>query len=236
MSNILKCIIVDDEPPAIRLLEKFVAKVDFLELQSTFTSPLEALQYIESNNIDVVFLDIQMPEISGIQLTKLLTKGTKIIFTTAYAQFALDSYDLGAVDYLLKPISFERFYKAIMKLKVQDNERIEVENKPSFFFVKKEGKNSFIKVFLRDVLYVESLKNYISIQLHNERIVTYNTLKSFKESLPQNEFIQIHKSFVVAIPHIHKIDNDSIWINEKELPLGNTFRKAFFDKIGQNKL
>lgn len=238
MTTILKCIIVDDEPPAIRLLEKLIDKVSFLEVQATFSNPLEALQYISTEDIDVIFLDIQMPEISGIQLSKLITSSAKVIFTTAYPQFALDSYELGAVDYLLKPISFERFYKAVMKLQQPTTTSVasNTTSTDEFFFLKKDGKNRFAKIFMKDILYIEGLKNYISVFTQTERIITYSTLKSFKDSLPQTQFIQVHKSFIVAIQHIQKIDNDTIWVNDKELPLGNTYRKAFFAKIGENKL
>lgn len=237
MNKKLKCIIVDDEPPAIRLLTKYVEKVSFLELIETFTNPLEALRFIEKNEIDLLFLDIQMPELTGIQLSKIINKKTNIIFTTAYAQFALDSYEVSATDYLLKPIAFERFYKAVSKInKEETSQNVSVsEKKDDFFFFKTDGKNKFSKVFIDDILYIESLKNYISIQLKNEQIITYNTLKNIKESLPENSFIQTHKSFIVAIKHIDKINNDAVWIQKKELPIGNTYKKLFFDVVAKYK-
>ncbi|BDD04009.1 LytR/AlgR family response regulator transcription factor [Aureibacter tunicatorum] len=235
MTSLHKCIIVDDEPPAIRLMEKFIEKVNFLTVEETFTNPLKALQYVEANQVDVIFLDIQMPEISGIQLSKLISQDIKVIFTTAYSQFALESYDMGAVDYLLKPVSFDRFYKAVMKLqesKMTDAITVTEE----YFFVKTDGKNKFVKIFLKDILFVEGLKNYVSIQLKDEKIITYSSLKSFYESLPSQGFIQVHKSFIASIKNISKIDNDLIWIDEHELPLGNTYKKAFFEKIMENQL
>lgn len=238
MSKQLTCIIVDDEPPAIRLLKKYIDKVSFLEVKGEFTNPLEALQHIEKEAIDLVFLDIQMPEITGIQLSKIITRKTQIIFTTAYPQFALESYDVAAVDYLLKPIEFERFYKAVSKVQQQ----VPIQNsttsatKDDFIFFKTDGKNKFSKVFLEDIRYVEGLKNYVSIYLKDERIITYSTLKSLVESLPEDDFIQVHRSYIIAIRHIDKIDNDSVWINQKELPIGNTYRKFFFEKIANNQL
>lgn len=239
MSKQLKCIIVDDEPPAIRLLEKFVAKVSFLQLESTFTKPLEALAFIENTAIDLVFLDVQMPEITGLQLSKIITAKTNIIFTTAYPEFALESYDVSAIDYLLKPIEFERFYKAVTKLHAESNSvssEFKIQHDDTFFFFKTDGKNKFAKVFLDDILFVEGLKNYVSVQLKNEQIITYNTLKHLNESLPELQFIQIHKSFIVSLKHIDKIDNDSVWIGSRQLPIGNTYRKAFFNRISDNQL
>ncbi len=239
MNKQLTCVIVDDEPPAIRLLEKYASKVSFLELKNTFTNPLEALQFIEKEKIDLVFLDIQMPEITGIQLSKIINGKTNIIFTTAYPQFAIESYEVSATDYLLKPIEFDRFYKAVLKIQQKNNtdtQKKSIVSKEEFFFFKTDGKNKFSKVFLNDILYIEGLKNYVSIYLKNERIITYSTLKSLKENLPKDNFIQTHKSYIIAIKSIDKIDNDSVWINKKELPIGNTYRKLFFEKITDNQL
>ncbi len=232
----LKCIIIDDEPPAIRLLEKYVAKVSFLDLAGTFTNPLEGLQYINNQKIDLVFLDIQMPEITGIQLSKIIDKSTKIIFTTAYPQFALESYDVSAIDYLLKPIAFERFYAAVLKIQEKEAIVTTISKKDGFIFFKTDGKNKFAKVFLDDILYVEGLKNYVSIYTKDQRIITYSTLKNVFENLPKSNFIQTHRSYIIAIKQIDKIDNDSVWIGSNELPIGNTYRKSFFEKVANNQL
>ncbi len=237
MNEQLTCIIIDDEPPAIRLLEKYVEKVFFLNIEATYTNPLEALQHIEKGTIDLVFLDIQMPELTGIQLSKIINGKTNIIFTTAYPQFALDSYEVSAVDYLLKPFEFERFYKSVLKVQQQKitSPKIEITDN-NFFFLKTDGKNKFVKVFANEILYVESLKNYVNIQLKNTQIITYNTLKNIKDHLPSSQFIQTHKSYIVSIKHINKIDNDSVWIEKKELPIGNTYKKFFFETVNNNKL
>ncbi|WP_299253484.1 LytTR family DNA-binding domain-containing protein [uncultured Aquimarina sp.] len=237
MKDKFTCVIIDDEPAAIRLLEKYITKVSFLDLKNTFTNPLEGLKYLENEPIDLVFLDIQMPEITGIQLSKIIDKKTRIIFTTAYPQFALDSYEVAAIDYLLKPIEFERFYAAVSKIKLSNTSKNSVKNTTTddFFFFKTDGKNKSVKVFLKDISYVESLKNYIAIHLCDQQIITYNTLKYFKETLPTSSFIQIHKSYIISIKHIDKIDNDSIWVHNQELPIGNTYRKSFFDTIGNHQ-
>ncbi len=240
MSKVLNCLIVDDEPPAIRLLEKYISKISFLEVQQTFTSPLQALQHIEKDNFDIIFLDIQMPELTGLQLSKIINKKVEIIFTTAYPQFALESYDVAAIDYLLKPIDFERFYKAVLKVYNRfSNETITNttnNTQNDFFFLKTDGKNKFVKVFLNEIVYIESLKNYVSIQLKDEQIITYSTLKKIKENLPEDQFIQIHKSHIVAIQHIEKIDNDAVFMQKKELSIGNTYKKSFFNLITNKQL
>lgn len=232
------CIIIDDEPAAIRLLERYVADVSFLELKNSFTKPLEALSFLESNPVDLVFLDIQMPQITGLQLSKIMAPNTQIIFTTAYPEFALDSYEVSAIDYLLKPFSFERFYKAILKMQsnLKSNIAPQESNVEDYLFIKTDGKHNFNKVFINEVIYIEGLKNYVSIQLEKEQIITYSTLKHLVERLPNSEFIQIHKSYIIALSHLDKIENDAVWIHSKQLPIGNTYRKSFFEAINNRQL
>jgi len=238
--KILKCLIVDDEPPAIRLLEKYVAKIPFLELEETTTSSLQALSIIEQSKIDLVFLDIQMPELTGLQLSKIIKGKTKIIFTTAYAQFALDSYDVNAVDYLLKPFEFERFYEAVNKVKnayITQEPVIEILNNSSeYLFVKTDGKNNFEKIYVKDILYIEGLKNYVAIHLVENQIITNNTLKNIENLLPKSEFIKTHKSFIVSLRHIKKTDSLSVYINNRDIPIGDTYKKELFEIIQNRKL
>ncbi len=230
------CIVVDDESPAIRLLENYIAKVAFLELTGTTTSSLEALNMVGNLQVDLMFLDIQMPDLTGIQLSKILKGSTKIIFTTAYPQFALESYELNAIDYLLKPFEFERFYEAVLKLRdVPKNER---DSTPigEYLFIKTDGKNNFEKVYLKDILYIESLKNYVAIHLNGKQIITYNTLKHIEAYLPSAEFVKIHRSYIVSLRHIDKTDSLSVYINEACLPIGDTYRSTFFKTITRRKL
>ncbi|MCC9071433.1 response regulator transcription factor [Flavobacterium sp. F-65] len=232
-----KCIIVDDEPPATRILKNYVEKVSFLEEIGIFNDSLKALEFINSNKVDVVFLDIQMPQLTGLQLSKILSKEVKIIFTTAYPDFALEGYELNAVDYLLKPIAFERFYQAVSKL--NPDSKIETTNTNTtseFVFIKTDGKNKFQKLLLRDILYLESLQNYVCIHTSKQQIITHSSLKNIIESLPENDFIQIHKSYVVAFKQIESTDNFSVFINSKELPIGATYKDAFFIQIDKNKI
>lgn len=233
----LKCIIVDDEPPATRILENYIEKVSFLEKVGVFNDALKALEFLNTQTVDVIFLDIQMPQLTGLQISRIISKDIKVIFTTAYPDFALEGFELNAVDYLLKPISFERFYQAVSKL--NSERKIEVSsnsNSSDFIFVKTDGKNKFQKLFLDEILYVESLQNYVCIHTLKQQIITHSSLKNVIESLPEKHFIQIHKSYVIAVKQIESTDSFSVFINAKELPIGATFKDAFFERIDQNKM
>lgn len=238
MSNLFTCIIVDDEPPAIRVIEKFISQLKDLELIASSSNALEGLELIQQNQPDIVFLDIQMPDLTGIQLSKLIDPNVNIIFTTAYPQFAVEGFELNAVDYLLKPIAFPRFIEAVEKVKKKKTLVKETSNlnNEEYFFVKTDGKNKFRKVKLSDILFAESIKNYIIIHTEAEQLVTYNTLKNIQESLPQTKFIKIHKSYIVALDKVEKTDNYEVWINGKDLPLGDTYRSEFFKRIHDKKL
>ena len=233
----LKCIIVDDEPPATRILENYIGKVNFLEKAAVFNDSLKALEFLSTQTVDVIFLDIQMPQLTGLQISRIISKDIKVIFTTAYPDFALEGFELNAVDYLLKPISFERFYQAVSKLNSEPKIVVSAQNDvPDFLFIKTDGKNKFQKIFLSDILYVESLQNYVRINTKQQQIITHSSLKNVIESLPSADFIQIHKSYVVSLKHIESTDNFSVFVNEKELPIGATFKDSFFEKIDENKI
>ena len=233
----LKCLIVDDEAPAIRLLESYVKKVPYLELVNATTNPIEAISFIEKENLDIVFLDIQMPTITGIQLSKIIKDKVNIIFTTAYPQFALESYELNAVDYLLKPFEFERFYSAVLKVKSSKEIKTNSTTTNDFVFIKTDGKNNFEKIYTKDILYIESLKNYVSIHLKDKQIITYNTLKHFETELSTTNFVKIHKSYIVSIQSIEKTDSLTVYLyNGKNLPIGETYKKHFFEVINNLQL
>jgi DNA-binding LytR/AlgR family response regulator len=232
-----KCIIVDDEPPATRILENYIGKVSFLEKTEVFNDSLKALEFLNTQSVDVIFLDIQMPQLTGLQISRIISKDIKVIFTTAYPDFALEGFELNAVDYLLKPISFERFYQAVSKLNTQSKTVVSNQNNlPDFLFIKTDGKNKFQKIFLNDILYVESLQNYVCIHTSKQQIITHSSLKNVIESLPENNFIQIQKSYVVSLKHLESTDNYSVYINGKELPIGAAYKEAFFNKIEENKI
>ena len=241
MSNTITCIIVDDEPPAIRLLQKYTEQLQGIECVSTCTRAVEALALIEQHKPDVVFLDIQMPDLTGIQLSAIIKDKVKIVFTTAYPQFAIEGFEMNAVDYLLKPIPFNRFIAAVEKVRKQNTEpaalKLPADNATDeYFFVKTDRKNRYQRIGMKDIRYIESIKNYIVLHTSTEQVVTYNTLKYFEENLPNNLFIKIHKSFIIAIGKIEKTDNNEVWINGKCLPLGDTYRNDFFSRIEQFKI
>ncbi len=234
----IRCIIVDDEPPALRLLKSYVEKTPALELVHTTTKALEALQMVNEGKVDLLFLDIQMPDLTGLQLSKLIDKNVSIIFTTAYPQFAIESYEVNTVDYLLKPISFERFYKAILKVEQQHaSQKITTpKQEEGFLFVKTDGKNNFEKIKYKDIQYIESIKNYVAIHLPDRQIITYNSLKAILTQLSKENFVQIHKSYIVSLYHIDKTDSFSVSIGKKTLPIGETYKQSFFELINKRKL
>ncbi len=240
---ILKCIAVDDEPLALDIIADYVAKVPFLELVKRTESAIEAMQLVQEGNIDLVFLDIQMPELTGIQFLKIAGNKASYILTTAYSQYALESYDLNVSDYLLKPIAFDRFYKAVEKVRNQrQKEEVTVvapvpepvaapANTPiqDFIFVKTEHKIQ--KIELDDILYIEGLKDYISIFTKNERVITLQNMKKMEETLPKGDFIRVHKSYIIAVDKIESIERSRIAIAGKTIPVGDTYRDAFFKLI-----
>lgn len=230
-SRVIKCVIVDDEPPAIRLLEAYASKVDFLQVVQTTTKSLEVLQIIEKENIDLVFMDVQMPNLTGMQLAKLVSDKVDIIFTTAFEKFATESYERNAVDYLLKPFSFERFYKAVNKYKDSIiSKKLENQSTTDFLFIKTDGKNNFERVYVKDIYYLEGIKNYVAIHLKDKQIITYGTLKGIAASL-NDDFVQIHKSYIVALQHVLQTDSLSVTINGSNLPIGDTYKKSFFENV-----
>ncbi|MDQ8006407.1 MAG: LytTR family DNA-binding domain-containing protein [Pedobacter sp.] len=242
---ILKCIAVDDEPLALDIIADYVAKVPFLELVKRTESAIEAMQLVQEGNIDLVFLDIQMPELTGIQFLKIAGNKASYILTTAYSQYALESYDLNVSDYLLKPIAFDRFYKAVEKVRnqhqKQDNGTTVAAPAPEpiaaptaspiqdFIFVKTEHKIQ--KIELDDILYIEGLKDYISIFTKNERVITLQNMKKMEETLPKGEFIRVHKSYIISVDKIESIERSRIAIAGKTIPVGDTYRDAFFKLI-----
>ncbi|RZK81011.1 MAG: response regulator transcription factor [Pedobacter sp.] len=246
----LKCIAVDDEPLALDIIEDYVSKVPFLELVKRTENAIEALQLVQAGGIDLVFLDIQMPELTGIQFLKIANNKANYILTTAYSQYALESYDLNVSDYLLKPIAFDRFYKAVEKVHNQQNKVSEpapvaqpvLTSAPfsaanhviqDFIFVKTEHKIQ--KIQLDDILFIEGLKDYISIYTKAERIITLQNMKKMEETLPTGQFIRVHKSYIISLDKIESIERSRIAINGKIIPIGDTYRDEFFKHIdGKN--
>lgn len=232
----MNCIIVDDEPLAREAMELLIADTGVLNLIGTFNSAVTASRFMEEHSVDLIFLDIQMPGITGIEFARTISKKTLVIFTTAYTEYALDSYEVDAVDYLVKPIESERFLKAVDKavsyhslLLKEEKEAIETIEAAEYFFVKADRR--YFKVNFTDILFIEGLKDYVILQLDDQRIITRMTLKAVFDLLPENTFIRVNKSYIVNTRHIDSFDNNDIFIKSHEIAIGNSYRDAFFEEF-----
>lgn len=238
MSKKIKCIVVDDEPIAVDILVSHLSRIDSIEVVATCKSAMEAFGILNSNEIDLIFLDINMPEISGLSFAKNINKNIKVIFTTAYREYAVDGFDLQAVDYLLKPISFERLLQGVKKITdVSDNENI-VETKDvvteidSFIFVRSNRK--MIKINFDEINYVESLSDYLKIYLQEKTIITRETISSIEAKLPKNSFIRIHRSYIISLAKIDSFTNEFVEILSKALPISRTYKKDVLQRLHKN--
>lgn len=218
----MNAIAIDDEPIALEIIKSHAAKVPFLSLNSIFTDAFEAASYLQSNKVDVIFLDIKMPDISGIDFLKSLNNPPMVIFTTAYSEHAVHSFELDAVDYLLKPFSLARFLKACNKAQEFSNFRNAQRKKSEAFVFVKDGYEQ-IKVMFDDVLYVEASGNYTLIQLHNSLISSRITINDLAELLPKDQFVRCHRAFIVAKNKITKFDRSQIYVGDKAIPIGATY-------------
>ena len=228
----MKCIIVDDEPIARKGIAKMVSAISQLELLDGFNSAESASVYLQNTEVDLIFLDINMPGINGIEFARTIPKTTLVIFTTAYSQYAVDSYELDAVDYLVKPIDITRFRKAVEKsityhaFLIDEENRIVEKVADDYIFVKTDRR--FYKVNLADILFIEGLKDYIIIQMQNSRIITRMTIKNIYEWLPKEVFIRINRSYIVNKDKIDSFDNNDVYIQKYEIAIGNVYRDEFF--------
>ncbi len=235
MPKVINCIIVDDEPIAREILENHLQKIDAIQVVSTCKNAIEAFNIINSNKIDLIFLDINMPEISGLSFARSINKNIKIIFTTAYREYAVDGFDLKAVDYLLKPISFERLLQAVNKylnenIKISTDGKDELTlDKSDFIFVRSDRK--MIKINFTEVEYIESLGDYLKINLHDKTIITRETITSIEVKLPKNDFIRIHRSFIVSINKIESFTNEFVEINKKAIPISRSYKKEVLQRL-----
>lgn len=233
----MKCIIIDDEPLAVELLEDFVSKIAFLKLVASCSNGFDATEIIEKKEIDLIFIDIEMSNFSGIEVIKSLVNRPMFIFTTAYTHYAIEGFNLNAVDYLVKPIPFHRFLKSATRahnlFKLTQKKNIEPNlglPTQQFIFVKSEYES--IKINLEDIKYIESLKDYLKIYTHQPKpILTLSSLKSFEEKLGDLNFVRVHKSYIVSINHIYSVQRNRIIIDEKWIPIGLTYKDEFMKKI-----
>ena len=229
----LRCLVVDDEAYAGRLLASYIEKIPFLTLTGLTTNPIEALLWVQEGRADLVFLDIQMPELTGLQFLKLCGGRCKVILTTAYPEYALEGYEYDVVDYLLKPIAFDRFLRAAQKAQSP----LPLPTAPasatatSHLFVKGESKNKFLRVNHADILYAEALGNYLTLVLPGQRLVTYQTLKELAEQLPQPPFLRVHKSFIISLDKISMVDGNTVYVGDKAIPVGETYREALYQVV-----
>nr|WP_314492941.1 LytTR family DNA-binding domain-containing protein [uncultured Chryseobacterium sp.] len=225
--NKIKCIVVDDEPLAVSLIGSYVEKIPFLELVFSSENPIEALEYIQKNDADLIFLDIQMPELTGINFMKIVGDKMKYILTTAYSEYALEGYEHNVVDYLLKPVSFDRFNKSI--LKARQRFPLDEIKGADYFFVKSSGQQHRIQ--FNDILYIESIRDYVNIKTYMQEYIVLETLKSLEIQLPEH-FIRVHKSFILNITKVKSMGLKKInLISDHEIPIGESYRSSLMIKI-----
>lgn len=237
----MKCVIIDDEPLAVELLEDFVKKVDSLELVNTFNNAIDAVSFINQNNIDLIFLDIQMPHFSGIDFLNTIEKKPLVIFTTAYSDYAVEGFNLGAVDYLVKPIPFHRFLKAVVRAQQVFNPSGSVNQIPAettstpeidqdFMFVRAEYEN--VKLNFADILFIEGLKDYVKIYTtDNKFTLTLISLIKLENLLSSKGFSRIHRSYIINIKHVKSIQKNKVLISDKRIPISESYKSSFFEKI-----
>ena len=229
----ISCILIDDEPLARKGLREYIADVEFLKLAGEFDEPLKAMELLNNGAVQLVFLDIQMPKITGLDFFKSLKNPPPVIFTTAYPQYALDGFDLNAIDYLVKPISFERFLRAVLRVKefyeVRQKNSFAAGSKEDYFFIRAD--NKLIKVFHDDILYIEALQNYVAIHTTSKKYITYLTFKGIEEFLPEEKFIRTHKSYIVSAARIDNIEGNDIAIGVHHVPISRTNRDDVLEKL-----
>lgn len=234
----LQCIIIDDEPLARQGLTEYIQDVDFLQLAGAFDNPMKATDTLMLQKIDLIFLDIQMPRMTGLEFLKTLAQPPLVIFTTAYPQYAVEGFELNAIDYLLKPFSFERFWKAVMKARSLRETGMQPAGsaaaEPDYFFIKSE--NKLIKIRYDEILFVEALQNYVAVHTTEKKYITYLTFRSIEEYLPEGRFVRTHKSFIVAAAKVESIEGNDIKIGPHHIPISRTEREAVLRQLTQNRL
>lgn len=234
-SHKIRCLLVDDEPHALVILKAYIQSVPLLEVIGECNHALAAFEFCQKSQVDLIFLDIQMPQLTGIEFIKSLPHPPPVIFTTAHRNFALDGFELGAVDYLLKPISLERFLKAVYKI----TQKHQVEavykqfpNSERFLYFRAERK--MIKVLLNDILFIESLKDYVKVMTTKGQLVTKLSISSLEEMLPEDEFVRIHRSFIIALSRIDSYTSTDVYIGKSELPIGPLYKNEITKKLRVN--
>jgi len=232
----IKCVLIDDEPLALDLLADYVSKTDGVSLSGRFTNPIEGLHAMETIQPDVVFLDVQMPELTGIQFMKITKGKYPVVLTTAYQEYALEGYEHDIIDYLLKPIEIDRFMIAIDKIKkrltpIVSNDKVGASaNQIEYIFVKSEYKT--LKINLSEIKYLEGMSDYVVIHQDGKKDMTLDTLKGYENKLPSESFMRVHKSYIINLAHIDHIERNRIVIGDQRIPIGATYQKAFNERLG----
>ena len=229
----IQCIAIDDEPLALQLVNEYCSKISFLKLEKTFTNTDEARTYLQENPVDLLFLDIQMPDISGMQFYKNLSQKPPVIFTTAYKDFAAEGFNVDAVDYLLKPFEYDRFLKACYKAKEYLEFLSSQQLQLNSIFVKVNYE--IMKINLKDIELIEALDDYIKIYIKPNPVLTLMTLKSIQEKLPTRDFVRVHRSFIVPIAKIEKFSKTKLWVAGKEIPIGSSYSQVYDQLIALSK-
>jgi two-component system LytT family response regulator len=238
--SVLNCIAIDDELQALRIIREFCSRIPAVNLIGSFTNPLEVVHTLNNNQVDLIFLDIMMPQITGLEFLKTLYNPPMIIFTTAYKEYASEAFDYDAVDYLVKPFAFDRFSKALnkafqlLKLKNMGNSAGEEALRIPHGFMMVKVEYTTIRVDLDDIIYIEGLKDYVKIHTEGKLILTKTTMKNIIEKLPPHLFFRVHKSYIVSVDKIDMIENSRIVIGSQRIPIGESFRSAFFEMVNQN--
>jgi len=234
---VIKCVIIDDEQHAIDVLQSHIAQVPALELSYATTNPVEAFQFVQQHHADLIFLDIQMPELDGLQFLKLLNEKSKVILTTAYSEHALEGFEHNVTDYLLKPVLFDRFLKAVKRIISQpENEGLSagIPSQKEFLFIKTGVRNKMVKVLINDIHYIESKGNYLEFVTDAGKIMTLLTLKELENELPRNLFVRIHNSYLAAVNRIAALEGNRLKVGNDQLPIGATYRRSVLDLLDEH--
>lgn len=238
----MKCLIVDDEPLARELLESYLSRIEELKLVKSCSNAIEAFTCIQQRPVDLLFLDIEMPQVTGIDLLRSLKNKPRIILTTAYREYAFEAYDLDVVDYMLKPISFDRFLRGIGKIKqlkqqpeVSFDEGDTIQSFNDAYLYLKENRE-MVKVFLKDILYIESLRDYVRVKTVKQEVITYQKISYLEQKLPQTKFIRVHRSFIIAMDKVISFTPASVKVNTIEIPIGRNYKNMTLKALTQNNV
>ena len=231
--KLIRCVVVDDEPLAVQLISEYVNKTPELELAATFSNPLDALKWLQNNSADLLFLDVQMNELTGVQLMKILGGNIHVILVTAYPEYAVDGFEYNALDYLLKPVSFDRFLVAIRKYHAVHQKTASIASprtdEESHLFVKTEYK--ILRIPYDDILYLQGLRDYVAIHTKEKKILTLQSLRSFEDTLPTERFVRIHRSYIISLKQINYVERNRVYLGKTPLPISDSYRESFSKAI-----